>query len=123
MGYLDIQSENDSRQIPIFQKVLETARGGFTLDATGLTAGDVIPAGTPIAFDESTRKAKKATLTGTAPNQTSDAKGLLYKAVKVQDSAPVDVVLRGTVYARRVTPAIDTAHREALPLIIFSESF
>jgi len=63
MGYLDNQSENDSRQIPVFQKVLELARGGFTLDATGLTAGDIIPAGTPIAFDEATRKAKPAKLT------------------------------------------------------------
>ncbi|GAO43790.1 hypothetical protein [Flavihumibacter petaseus] len=42
----------------IFQKVLETARGGFTLDPSGLSEGNVIPAGTPISFDETTRKAR-----------------------------------------------------------------
>lgn len=122
MGYLEPTSTSGSRTIPVFQKVLETARGGFTLDATGLTAGQTIPAGTPIAFDEATRKAKKATLTGTAPNQTTDAKGLLYTDVVIEANAPIDVVLRGTVYARRVTAGIDPVHRKALPLIIFSES-
>lgn len=122
MGYLEPTSEQGSRTIPIFQKVLETARGGFTLDATGLTANEIIPAGTPMTFDEETRKAKKATLTGDEPDEVSDAKGLLYTDVKIQDNAPVDVVLRGTVYSRRVTPEIDDAHKKALPLIIFSES-
>ncbi|MCJ8153241.1 hypothetical protein MKJ01_05630 [Chryseobacterium sp. SSA4.19] len=122
MGYLEPTSIAGSRTIPVFQKVLETARGGFTLDATGLTIGDIIPAGTPITFDETTRKAKKAALTGTAPDQVSDAKGLLYTDVKIEANAPVDVVLRGTVYARRVTPSINATHRKAMPLIIFSES-
>ncbi|MDF2931218.1 MAG: hypothetical protein K0R36_549 [Chryseobacterium sp.] len=122
MGYLEPKSTSGSRTIPIFQKVLETARGGFTLDATGLTANQTIPAGTPIAFDEETRKAKKATLTGTAPNQTTDAKGLLYTDVVIEDNAPIDVVLRGTVYVRRVAAGIDPVHRKAMPLIIFSES-
>lgn len=122
MGYLEPTSTQGSRTIPIFQKVLEMARGGFTLDATGLTVGEIIPAGTPMVFDEATRKAKKAALTGTAPNETSDAKGLLYTDIKIEANAPVDVVLRGTVYARRVTPAINAAHKKALPLIIFSES-
>jgi hypothetical protein len=122
MGYLEITEKTGARTKPIFQKILETARGGFSLDATGLTDGETIPAGTPIAFDEATRKAKKATLTGTAPDQTSDAKGLLKNDVIIEANAPVDVVLRGTVYARRVTPAIVATHRKALPLIIFSES-
>lgn len=122
MGYLEPTPIAGSRTIPVFQKVLETARGGFTLDATGLTVGQTIPAGTPMVFDEATRKAKKAALTGTAPDQASDAKGLLYTDVKIEANAPIDIVLRGTVYARRVTPAINAAHKKALPLIIFSES-
>lgn len=122
MGYLEPTSTEGSRTIPIFQKILETARGGFTLDATGLTAGEYIPAGTPMVFDEETRKAKKAALTGTAPDQTSNAKGLLYTDIKIEDNAPIDIVLRGTVYARRVTPTIVQAHKDALPLILFSES-
>lgn len=44
--------------IPVFQKVLENAQGGFTLDMTGLTAGDEIPKGALVIYDESTRKAK-----------------------------------------------------------------
>lgn len=122
MGYLEITEKTGSRTIPIFQKILETLRGGASLDMTGLTAGETIPAGTPMTFDEATRKAKKATLTGTAPDQTSDAKGLLKNDVIIEANAPVDVVLRGTVYARRVTPAINATHRKAMPLIIFSES-
>ncbi|OBW43494.1 hypothetical protein AB670_00023 [Chryseobacterium sp. MOF25P] len=122
MGYLDITSKTGTRTIPIFQKILETARGGFSLDMTGLTVGETISAGTPMTFDEATRKAKKATLTGDEPDEVSDAKGLLKNDVIIEDAAPVDVVLRGTVYARRVTPSIDQAHRDVLPLIIFSES-
>lgn len=122
MGYLEPTSKTGSRTIPIFQKILETARGGFTLDATGLTVGETISAGTPMVFDEATRKAKKAILTGVDPDKVSDAKGLLKNDVIIEANAPVDVVLRGTVYARRVTPAIVATHRKALPLIIFSES-
>ncbi|MEZ2446120.1 hypothetical protein AB6805_30605 [Chitinophaga sp. RCC_12] len=55
---LKITKEVVSSGAPVFQKVIETARGGFTLDTTGLTSGATIPGGTPIAYDESTRKAK-----------------------------------------------------------------
>lgn len=44
--------------IPIFQYVLETAQGGFTLDETTIAAGSVIPAGTVVGYDETTRLAK-----------------------------------------------------------------
>lgn len=55
---LHLKKESAKSGKVIFQKVLETARGGFTLDPSGLSDGDVIPAGTPVAFDESTRMAK-----------------------------------------------------------------
>lgn len=127
MSYLQPVKTQGTGSMPIFQTVLENAQGGFSLDSDGLTAGAIIPAGTPMTFDESTRKAKKATITaGTGDPvgpDTSDAKGLLYDDVVIQDSAPLSVVLRGTVYDRRVTPAIDAVHKAALPLIVFSESF
>lgn len=47
--------------IPVFQgygKDLSLAQGGFGLDITGLPAGVIIPAGTPMIFDEATRLAK-----------------------------------------------------------------
>ena len=115
-NYLGLKKVKGASVKPIFQKVLETARGGFSLDATGLTAGDTIPAGTAIAFDEATRKAKLANVDGT------DAKGLLYEDVKVVNGTPLDVVLRGTVYENRI-PVVSDEIKAALPLIIFSKSF
>lgn len=44
--------------VPVFQKVNETAQGGFRLDVSLLIAGAIIAAGTPIAYDESTCIAK-----------------------------------------------------------------
>lgn len=55
---LQITKEVVSSGVQVWQKVFETAQGGFTLDTTGLTSGVTMPAGTPITFDESTRMAK-----------------------------------------------------------------
>lgn len=54
----------------------------------------------------------------------STVKGLLYSNVEIGANglADVTVVLRGTVYARRITP-IPVVIKEKMPLIIFSESF
>ena len=117
-NYLGLKKESESGKIPVFQKVLETARGGFSLNATGLTEGSVLKAGTPIAFDEATRVATVAKADGT------DVKGLLYDDVTVIGSAPLAVVIRGTVYGNRIDPDKLTAQVKAkLPLIIFSKSF
>lgn len=117
-NYLGLKKESETGKIVIFQKVLETARGGFSLNATGLTEGGTLKAGTPMAFDETTRIAKVANADGT------DVKGLLYDDVRIEGSAPVAVVTRGTVYENRLVPAQVTAAVKAkLPLIIFSKSF
>lgn len=96
----------------IWAHVLETALGGFALDVTGLTKGDKIPAGTAFTFDEATRLAK--------PDQTAP-KGLLYGEVVIDDNTSVDIVLRGTVYQRRI-PAISDELKALMPQIIFSQS-
>ncbi len=175
---------------------VETAQGGFILDATGLTAGATIKAGTPVGFDESTRKAviiKTAVLqaditntattipvlkghlyivgdkigatkgsksyaitaidtsntaydvltvattlgaaltAGTALFQTAAIgataadfvvvpDGLTYEAFTIENNIDVAVVIRGTVYARRI-PKAPADLKLALPNIIFSESF
>lgn len=114
--YLEPKKVSESRSIPVWAKVLETAKGGFSLNKTGLTVGDILPAGTPIAFDETTRIAKKAKADGT------DVNGLLYADVVIEDKAPLSVVIRGTVYEKRVegiTPQI----KEKLRNIIFSQSY
>jgi hypothetical protein len=102
-------------------KTPETAQGGFVLDTTGLTAGETLKGGTVMTFDESTRIAKVATVTSGTPD-TSDAKGLLYTDVVVADGADVAIVVRGTVYERRI-PSVDAAHKAVLPLIVFSNSY
>lgn len=59
-----------------------------------------------------------------APAVAVTPKGLLYKEVTVGAEAfPLaDVVLRGTVYARRI-PAVAASVQAVLPRIIFSQSF
>ncbi|HEY4207987.1 MAG TPA: hypothetical protein VGM31_14285 [Puia sp.] len=42
----------------IWQRVHENAQGGFTLDKTGLTDGQTIPAGSPFGYNEATRLAR-----------------------------------------------------------------
>jgi hypothetical protein len=170
-------------------KNTQVAQGGFTLDDATLAVGTIVPAGTPIGFDEATRLAKplksgvaqaNATNTATAykvlkghllkvgmtiiagagtgrsiteidttdpafdlltvgttigvavtagdPIYVADLgftpKGLLYESVVIGANglAEATVVLRGTVYARRIVP-VSAVVRAKLPLIIFSESF
>lgn len=186
-------------EAPVFQNVFETASGGFSLDTTGLSAlapGSVLKAGTPVGFDESTRKArviKLAKLTANAANNATQyqvekghsfivgefvgyaiggaayaissidttnpdydvitlattlgvaitapaalfqsaasgasaaalivsPRGLLLWNVDAKAGETVTVVIRGTVYARRV-PITPTAIRNLMPTIIYSESF
>ena len=96
--------------------MIETAQGGFAFDTTGLTPGTVLPAGTPMTFDESTRTAKAAKADGT------DVKGLLFTDVTVGQDDSLSVLIRGTVYERRI-PAVSNEIKAALPLIVFSQSF
>ena len=111
-----LKKEEEIKGIPVFQKVLETARGGFSLDITGLTKGDILPAGTPMTYDGATRKAKKANANG------SDVKGLLYVPVKIEEDTTVSIVTRGTVYENRITGGVAEAIKSKLPLIIFDDS-
>lgn len=59
--------------IPVFQTVLETAQGGFTLDDTAVAAGTLLKAGTLISFDETTRKAKVGKIAVLQANATNSA--------------------------------------------------
>lgn len=188
-----------SHDTQVWQRVYETAQGGFTLDTTGLTtlaAGSVLRAGLPVGFNESTRKARVikigvlyeneannetaykllkghnfivgehfgatvgsaaytistidssnadydvvtigttlgvALTAGTPVFQSAASgasaaayiatpRGLLYQDTDPVAEEPVAVVIRGTVYARRI-PTTPASIRTALPLIHFSESF
>ena len=64
-----------TQPIPVWQRVHETAQGGFTLDKTGLTDGQDIPAGSPFGYNEGTRLArviKQATMTRDAAGTDVD---------------------------------------------------
>lgn len=50
-------------------------------------------------------------------------RGLLFDNVKIEDNVSCAVVLRGTVYKRRVANGIPDDVVDALPLIVFSESY
>jgi hypothetical protein len=114
MALIGLTKTTLTRGIPIWQSVrmLETAQGGFTLDTTGLTLGDVIPAGTCMNYNEATRL---------AVIDTSTPKGLLYEDVTVQVGATLSIVTKGTVYKRRIPVVSGIA--ALLPRILFSESF
>lgn len=78
-----------SSGVQVWQKVLETAQGGFTLDNTGLADGLTIPAGTPVGYDESTRKAsvlKTATLQADATNTATKYRVLKGSPIAVGDN-------------------------------------
>ena len=198
MASIKLAATSISSGVEIFQKVLETASGGFTLDDSTLTADEDILKGTIVGFDEVTRVAtvvKQAVLYENATNTTvnykvlkghhfkvndiisfvvggaakaitvitttqadydtlavgggntlgvaitagesifhagsagSDTgallvepKGLLYEDAVAEANANVSVVLRGTVFARRMPNGACDAVKAALPLIIFSET-
>ena len=190
MSAFGITKETATTGIPVFQKDIETAQGGFTLDETGLVAGTVIPAGSVIGFDELTRKAKvlkgavlQAAVTNTAtaypvlkgnnlvvgntinltggtarPITTIDRTNPAYDTVNVGtsigaaaaagadlavgDDGPskakgllrndvlitagiirtLSVVIRGTVYERRIPP-VSAAIKALMPNMIFSQSY
>jgi hypothetical protein len=66
--------------VPVFQHVDRTAQGGFVLDTTGLTVGGTIPAGQPMTFDESTRKAAPLIVAQLQANAANNA--TVYKVLK-----------------------------------------
>lgn len=71
---LVVKKETVSSGVVAWINVLETASGGFTLDKTGLTDGNRLPAGLPVGYSEATRIArvvKMATLQADATNVTT----------------------------------------------------
>jgi hypothetical protein len=67
-----------------------------------------------VLYQSATTGASNSAIVGTP-------KGLLYHSTIVEDNATVTIVLRGTVYARRI-PGVPADVQALLPLIIFSQS-
>jgi hypothetical protein len=83
----------------------DTLTVGTTLGAAAIGAS---------IYQSSTTGATNSALSGTP-------KGTLYEHCVVEDNSTLTVVLRGTVYARRI-PTVPADVQALLPLIIFSQS-
>lgn len=94
--------------IPVYQidKAFKLVQGGFALDKTNLVAGQIIPAGTPLLYDEAARTAVVGSFATLFANATNSAttyqikKGSILKVGDYFSATP-----GGTAYA---ITAIDT---------------
>lgn len=86
---------------------INTTNANYDELTVGTTLGVAVTAGDAIFIDD-------AGYTGT--------KGLLYEDTTVNGETSVGVVLRGTVYERRINP-VPASLKSSLPHIIFSQSF
>jgi hypothetical protein len=97
-----------SQNPPVYQNVFETAQGGFRLDVSVLPAGNVVLAGTPIAYNEATRIANVVKTAIVQANAGSSATVIQIKKghhFKVGDNIAKSV--GGAAYA---ITAIDTSN-------------
>ena len=115
MSYLQPVSKVSGNDIPVWLEDITTLPGGFALDVTGLTKGDVLKAGSLIKYDETTRKASKG-------EDTDTSLALTKNDIVVDDDAPVTAVVGGIVYENRI-PAVSATAKAKMPNIIFSKSF
>lgn len=97
-----------SSGIPVFQTVLETAQGGFSINATNLVAGATIPQGSVMGYDEVNRVArplKTMTVYEDASNSATAIK--VYKNHVLKTGDYVAKTVGGAAYA---ASAIDTSN-------------
>ncbi len=93
---------------------IDTSNAAYDVITVGTTLGSALTAGTDVLFQSSATGASAAAYSVTA-------KGLLYEDTDVAAGVSVSVVIRGTVYERRV-PAVPAAVKTAMPHIIYSSS-
>lgn len=201
-GGIGISRSVGTGSIPVWQgtnKDIQLAQGGYALDRTGLVAGQVLMAGTPMVFSDTTRLATPmavakvtavaggtatdyqiskgstfkvgdnfaigvaggkaypitaintsnaaydvitvgtsagaaavgdlayaSTATGATASAFPAINGLLYEETEVFPTGlqnSVSVVIRGTVYARRIPFSVALAALTGLRFIIFSQSY
>jgi hypothetical protein len=94
--------------------VIDTSNADYDIITVGTTLGAALTAPVPL-------------YQGAASGATAGAflqtyEGLLYEDTIVQVGTTISVVVKGTVYARRI-PSSGTALRTALPNILFSDSY
>jgi hypothetical protein len=106
--------------LPIWLKVNNVDQCGGTIDISGLSAGDIIPAGSMCFLD-----AAGGTLQIIKDTDTADlgkVNGLLYNDVSIEEGdtyATGAVVFDGVVYADRI-PTVPDSVKVQLPMIRFN---
>lgn len=98
--------ETASSSVPVFNKVFETATGGFILDDAGVTTGSTVKAGTVIGFDEATRKAKVAKMATMQAAATNTATA--YQVLKGHNLKVNDTINAAGGTARAITTIVTT---------------
>ena len=94
---------------------IDTTNEDYDVITVGTTLGVALSAG-DVLFESSAEGADAGALNVTP-------KGLLFDNVKIEDNVSCAIVLRGTVYKKRIANGIPDAVKDALPLIVFSESY
>lgn len=107
MGLQQVKTDLNAG-VPIWQKILMYAQGGFTLDYTGFTAGDTIKAGSIVGFDESTRIAKIQKVAIVQANATNSATAI--RVTKGRQAKSGDYVAKTIGGAAYAITAIDTSN-------------
>jgi len=100
-------SESTNKGVPVFQNILETAQGGFTLEDAGIAPGSTIAAGTVVSYDETTRKAKVAKMGVLQANAADNA--TTYRVTKGHNLEVGDSIILSGGTARAIT-AVDTSN-------------
>jgi hypothetical protein len=107
---IGLKKTSTNAEIPVFQKEIEVAQGGFILDTSNIPAGATVPAGSVLNFNESTRVAKvvkTATVHGTAGGSATE-----YQVKKNHIFAVGDNVGKTVGGAAHAITAINTSNAE-----------
>ncbi|PKP11959.1 MAG: hypothetical protein CVU09_00225 [Bacteroidetes bacterium HGW-Bacteroidetes-4] len=97
-----------------YAATLDTSNADYDTFTVGTTLGVAITAG-EVLFESPAVGATAGALMYTP-------KGLLYESVTAGDNESCSVLLRGTVFEKRI-PLVPTAVKSAVPNIIFSQSY
>lgn len=111
MGVLQPVKTTVNGGIPVWQNRIETVQGGFTLDASLLTAGDTVKAGQALGYDESTRMAKVVKQAKVYENATNSATAIkVYKGHHLKQGDYVALTVGGAAYAITAIDATNAAY-------------
>lgn len=126
---MKITKVSGKESIPVWNKVIERI-GAMTLDTSNspeaLAVNGIVPVGTPVKYDEVTRKVVLVDTDETteAGALTTEPNGFLHFPVKFEENAYCSVVVRGTLLGNRVDNLKNTdLVQKCVPLVRISKSY